>query len=103
MNKILEKKIKQSINNQLTFDGEVAFEILLYDLDLLSRQDLQRWQKGEIPYLAKKCRCSERHLAELLKYFRNYCNQNGLIPGPFVELAYTKSGDQKYGQRYLRR
>jgi hypothetical protein len=100
--KRLKEQIKQSIDTQLKSAHCACFEETLVDLGLLKREDLEKWQKGGLPYLSKVVNTSEKGMAADLKVFRSLCNQGGLIPLERETHAFLKHGDDKRYQEAFR-
>ena len=79
-------------------------------MQLLSRDDLQHWRCGRIPYLEQVISCNLTRLSRLLRILRFHVHDLKLVPSataylrhgsrPKQRLRFTKTGDAKLEKAY---
>jgi hypothetical protein len=83
---------------------------VLIGMQLLSRDDLEEWRCGRIPYLEKVIDCNLTRLSRLLRILQFHVHDLNLVPsvtayirhgsGPKRQLRFTKTGDAKIERAY---
>ena len=83
---------------------------VLIGMQLLSRDDLEEWCRGCIPYLEKAINSNLSRLSRLLRILRFHVHDLKLVPsataylrhgsGPKQRLRFTKTGDAKLEKAY---
>ena len=105
----------QQINNI----GYATAVQTLMDLQILSKEDYERWRNGLVPYLEKVCHINLKKLAAVLDEMKRYAAKNGLKPSytfykqwgrknkSTVQLRFSKTGndyiEKLYATHYVRR
>ena len=83
---------------------------VLIGMQLLSRDDLEEWRCGRVPYLEKVIDCNLTRLSRLLRILQFHVHDLNLVPsvsaymrhgsGPKRQLRFTKTGDAKLERAY---
>jgi hypothetical protein len=83
---------------------------VLIGMQLLSRDDLEEWRCGRIPYLEKVIDCNLTRLSRLLRILQYHVQDLNHVPsatayirhgsGPKRQLRFTKTGDAKLERAY---
>lgn len=86
-----------------------AIDVLL-GLGWLSQADLQRWRRGEIPFLEQAVRANLSKISKAMKAFRQWATHSNLCPsytayvrhgsGPRAPLRFSKSRDAAIERAY---
>jgi hypothetical protein len=103
-------KISRVVATILEKDNVVRPIDVLIGMQLLSRDDLEEWRRGRVPYLEKVINCNLTRLARLLRILRFHVHDLNLVAtataylrhgsGPEQHLRFTKSGDAKLEKAY---
>jgi hypothetical protein len=103
-------KIERVVATILEKDKVVRPIDVLVGMQLLSRDDLQEWRCGRIPYLEQVISCNLTRLSRLLRILRFHVHDLKLVPsataylrhgsGPKQRLRFTKTGDAKLEKAY---
>jgi hypothetical protein len=103
-------KIERVVAAILEKDKVVRPIDVLVGMQLLSRDDLQEWRCGRIPYLERVINCNLTRLSRLLRILRFHVHDLKLVPsttaylrhgsGPKQRLRFTKTGDAKLEKAY---
>ncbi len=83
---------------------------VLIAMNLLTREHLEDWRRGRIPYLERVIDCNLSRLARLLRILRRRAEEICLKPsftaymrwgpGPKARLRFTKTGDPRLEEAY---
>jgi hypothetical protein len=103
-------KISRVVAAILEKDHVVRPIDVLIGMQLLSRDDLEEWRRGHVPYLEKVIECNLSRLSRLLRILRFHAHDLKLAPsatayvrhgsGPKHRLRFTKTGDAKLEKAY---
>ena len=103
-------KIERVVATILEKDKVVRPIDVLIGMQLLSRDDLQEWRCGRIPYLEQVISSNLTRLSRLLRILRFHVHDLKLVPsataylrhgsGPKQRLRFTKTGDAKLEKVY---
>jgi hypothetical protein len=103
-------KIERVVATILEEDKVVRPIDVLVGMHLLSRDNLQAWRCGRIPYLEQVITCNLTRLSRLLRILRFHVHDLKLVPsatsyvrhgsGPKQRLRFTKTGDAKLEKAY---
>ena len=104
----LYPRIERAVNAVLANGKVVAPVDVLIGMGLLAPDQLQRWRRGEVPYLECVVTCNVSRLSRLLRILRFHAHDLNLKPsvtvytrhgrGASQRLRFTKSGDEKLEQ-----
>ena len=83
---------------------------VLIGMGLLTREQLENWRRGRVPYLERVINCNLTCLSRLLRILRFHAHDLNLKPsrtaymrwgkGPKQRLRFTKTGDPKIEEAY---
>jgi hypothetical protein len=83
---------------------------VLIGMGLLTREQLEDWRRGRVPYLERVINCNLTSLSRLLRILRLHAHDLNLKPsrtaymrwgkGPKQRLRFTKTGDPKIEEAY---
>jgi hypothetical protein len=103
-------KMSRAVEIILERDKVVRPIDVLIGMQLLSRDDLEEWRCGRIPYLEKVIDCNLTRLSRLLRILQFHAHDLNLVPsatayirhgsGPKRQLRFTKTGDAKLERAY---
>jgi hypothetical protein len=103
-------KIGRAVAIILETDKVVRPIDVLIRMQLLSRDDLEDWRFGRVPYLEKVIDCNLTRLSRLLRILQFHMHDLNLVPsataymrhgrGPKRQLRFTKTGDAKLEKAY---
>jgi hypothetical protein len=103
-------KISRVVANILEKDKVVRPIDVLIGMQLLSRDDLEEWRCGRVPYLEKVIDCNLTRLSRLLRILQFHVHDLNLVPsdaayirpdrGQKRRLRFTKTGDAKLEKAY---
>jgi len=106
----LYPRIERAVNAVLANGKVVAPVDVLIGMDLLASDQLQKWRRGEVPYLERVITCNLPRLSRLLRILRFHAHDLNLKPSATVymrhgkgarqRLRFTKSGDAKLEEAY---
>ena len=93
--------------------GDIVAPIdVLVCMSLLTREDIDDWRRGRVPYLERRIDCNLSRLSRLLRILRFHAHDLDLVPtitvyvrwgkGPKQRLHFTKSGDPRLEEAYAR-
>jgi hypothetical protein len=91
--------------------GKVVMPVdVLVGMDLLTREHLEDWRRGRVPYLERVIHCNLTRLGRLLRILRFHAHDLNLKPswtaymrwgkGPKRRLRFTKMGDPRLEEAY---
>ncbi len=109
----LYPRIALAVAHMLRTSKIVAPVDVLQQMGLLSREDLQAWRLGRLPYLERAIRCNLTRLGRLLRILRMHSHDLCLAPsmtppfvrwgkGPKTQLRCSKTGDPGVERAYRR-
>ena len=108
----LRPRVEKAVAGILTVGKVVAPVEVLMRISLLSRENLERWRHGRVPYLERGISGSLPRLSRLLRILRRHAHDLSLVPsitiyhrwgkGPKTLLRFTKTGDAKIEEAYSR-
>lgn len=93
--------------------GKVVTPIdVLVSMGLIEPADVDKWRRGQVPYLERIIKCNLTKLSRLLRILRFHAHDLNLKPsitvykrfgkGPNPKLRFTKTGDPKLEEAYAR-
>ena len=91
--------------------GKVVMPVdVLVSMGLLTREHLEDWRHGRVPYLERVINCNLTRLGRLLRLLRFHAHDLNLKPsrtaymrwgkGPRQRLRFTKTGDPRLEEAY---
>jgi hypothetical protein len=108
----LYPRIERAVAAILEKGKVVAPVDLLVEMGLLTREHLEDWRRGRVPYLEKVVDCNLTRLSRLLRILRFHAHDLRLVPsvtayarwgkGPKKRLHFTKHADPKLEEAYSR-
>ena len=106
----LYPRIAQAVDDLLRRDKVVTPVDVLIAMGLLTRDRLEDWRHGRVPFLEQVIHCSLTRLGRLLRIQRFHAHDLNLKPswtaymrwgkGPKQRLRFTKTGDPKVEEAY---
>ncbi|MBQ9301671.1 hypothetical protein [Butyrivibrio sp.] len=115
----LVSKVGSSMYNQINDVGYATAVKTLMDLQILSKEDYEKWRNGQVPYLEKVCKINLKKLAGVLQEMKRYAGKNDLKPSytfykqwgrehkTTVQLRFSKTGseyiEKLYATHYVRK
>jgi hypothetical protein len=103
-------KVSRAVEIILEKDKVVRPIDVLIGMQLLSRDALEEWRCGRVPYLEKVIDCNLTRLSRLLRILQFHVHELNLVPsatayirhgsGPKRQLRFTKTGDAKLERAY---
>ena len=92
--------------------GQVVAPVdVLVGMGLLTREHLENWRRGRVPYLERVIDCNLTRLSRLLRILRFHAHELNLVPsttayirwgqGPKKRLRVTKTGEPKLEEAYV--
>src|ERR1700730_963060 len=103
-------KISRVVATILEKDHVVRPIDVLIGMQLLSRDDLEEWRRGRVPYLERVINCNLTRLSRLLRILRFHVHDLNLVPsttdyrrhgkGRKQCLRFTKTGDARLEVAY---
>lgn len=105
-------KVSSSMYHQINDVGYATAVQTLMDLQILSKEDYERWRNGQVPYLEKVCKINLKKLAGILQEMKRFAGKNGLKPSltfykqwgrkhkTTVQLKFSKSGSEYIEKLY---
>ncbi len=83
---------------------------VLVGIGILESANLDKWRRGQVPYLERVIDCNLSRLSRLLRILRFHVHDLNLVPSPTVykrfgkgpqpRLRFTKTGDPKIEEAY---
>jgi hypothetical protein len=106
----LYPRIAHGVEDLLRRGKVVAPVDVLIEMELLTRDGLEDWRRGRVPYLERVIHCNLTRLGRLLRILRFHAHDLNLKPswtaymrwgkGPKQRLRFTKTGDSKVEEVY---
>ena len=108
----LIRKVGSSMYRQVNYIGYATSVQTLMDMQILSKEDYERWRKGQIPYLEKVCHINFKKLASVLQEMKRYATKNNLKPSytfykqwgrknkSTIQLRFSKTGNEYMEKLY---
>jgi hypothetical protein len=106
----LYPKVARTVNGILEGGNVVTPVDVLVGMDLLTREHLEDWRRGRVPFLERVINCNLTRLGRLLRILRFHAHDLNLKPswtaymrwgkGPKQRLRFTKTGDPKLEDAY---
>jgi len=106
----LEKKINTMCHDLIEQKGIVTTIDVLLNLNYLTKEDLDSWRFGKIPYLEKVCQVNLKKLSTINRLIKKTSKQMNLKPswtaynkygrGVKTRLIFSKSGDENIEKEY---
>jgi hypothetical protein len=106
----LYSRIAQAVDDILRHGKVVVPVEVLVGMSLLTRQHLEDWRCGRVPYLERMINCNLARLSRALRILRFHAHDLNLKPsltaytrygrGPKQRLRFTKTGDLKLEEAY---
>lgn len=90
-NKNIVGMVHNSMYHQLKNTGFATPIQVLIDLQVLSKEDYEKWRVGKIDYLERVCKVNLSKLSAIMKEIRGYAQKNNLKPS----YTYYKQWGQK--------
>jgi hypothetical protein len=108
----LYPRIVRAVDAILARGKVVAPVDVLIGMHLLTRERLEDWRRGRVPYLEKVILSNLTRLSRLLRILRFHAHDLKLVPsvtvymrwgkGPKQRLRFTKTGDPRLEEAYAR-
>ena len=108
--KNLTGQIHNAMYQNIRKKGWVAPVYVLLDIGVLSKESLENWRFGKVPFLEKVCQANLRQLSGIMHEIRAYAVKNKLKPSwtsyhqwgknNKVKLRFSKSGDENIENHY---
>jgi hypothetical protein len=102
----LYPRIVRAVASILKHGKVVAPVDVLVVMDLLSREDLENWRQGRVPYLERVVRSNLTRLSRLLRILAFHAHDLSLVPSigsSDKRRRFTKTGDPRVEKAYARR
>lgn len=108
----LIKRVGTSMYQQINNIGYATVVQTLMDLQILSKEDYERWRNGQVPYLEKVCHINLKKLVSVLNEMKRYAAKNDLKPSytfykqwgrknkSTVQLRFSKTGNEYIEKLY---
>ena len=106
----LYPRIARAVDALLQHGKVVAPVDVLIGMELLTREHLEDWRRGRLPYLERVINCNLTRLSRLLRILGFHAHDLNLKPswtahmrwgkGPKQRLRFTKTGDSKLEEVY---
>lgn len=106
----LYPRVVRAVESTLKDSRVVAPVEVLIGMGLLTRDQLEDWRRGRVPYLERVINCNLTRLSRLLRILRFHAHDLKLKPswtaymrwgrGPKQRLRFTKTGDSKLEEAY---
>ena len=106
----LYPRIARAVDALLSSGNVVTPVDVLIGMGLLTREQLEDWRRGRMPYLERIIDCNLARLGRLLRILRFHAHDLNLEPswtaymrwgkGPKQRLRFSKSGDPKVEEAY---
>ena len=106
----LYPKVARAVNGILEGGNVVTPVDVLVGMALLTREHLEDWRRGRVPFLERVINCNLMRLGRLLRILRFHAHDLNLKPswtaymrwgkGPKQRLRFTKTGDPKLEEAY---
>ena len=106
----LYPNIARTVDGLLQRGTVVTPADVLIGMGLLTREHLEDWRRGRVPYLERVINCNLTRLSRLLRILRFHAHDLNLKPswtaymrwgkGPKQRLRFTKTGDPKLEEAY---
>ena len=107
---LLYPRIARAADDLLGRGNVVAPVDVLIAMELLTRERLEDWRHGRVPFLERVINCNLTRLGRLLRVLRFHAHDLNLKPsstaymrwgkGPKQRLRFTKTGDPKVEEAY---
>ena len=108
----LYPRVVRAVDAILRHGKVVAPVDVLVGMGLLTPEHLEDWRRGRVPYLERVIHCNLSRLSRLLRVLRFHAHDLKLVPsvtvykrlgkGPKQGLRFTKTGDPKLEEAYVR-
>ena len=101
-------KVVKAVANILIDGGEVAPIDVFANMAMIEKKDIEKWEKGQIPYLEMALQGSLSKLNRVLKILRFHAHDLNLGPKvtPYkrgkIVLRFSKTGEAKLEEAYSR-
>ena len=105
-------EVGNSMYHQIVNIGYATAVQTLMDMQILSKEDYEKWRNGQIPYLEKVCKINLGKLTAILREMRNYAEKNNLKPSftfykqwgrkhkSTIKLRFSKTGNEYMEKLY---
>ena len=105
-------EVGNSMYHQIVNIGYATAVQTLMDMQILSKEDYEKWRNGQIPYLEKVCKINLWKLTAILREMRNYAEKNNLKPSftfykqwgrkhkSTIKLRFSKTGNEYMEKLY---
>ena len=99
-------EVGNSMYHQINDTGYATAVQTLMDMQILSKEDYERWRNGQVPYLERVCKVNLKKLAAILQEMKRYATRNDLKPSftfykqwgrknkSTIKLKFTKTGNE---------
>lgn len=108
----LVSKVGSSMYHQINDVGYATAVKTLMDLQILSKEDYEKWRNGQVPYLEKVCKINLKKLVGVLQEMKRYAGKNDLKPSytfykqwgrkhkTTIQLRFSKTGSEYIEKLY---
>lgn len=105
-------KVVKAVNDELIHSNFVSPIAVLQRMQLLDKSAVEKWKKGQIPFLEKVIMCNLGKASRILQLMRFYAHELNMKPSVTVykgkarsgklDLRFSKTGDKKLEEAYSR-
>lgn len=105
-------KVVKAVNDELIHSNVVSPIAVFQRLQLLDKPNVEKWKKGQIPFLEKVILCNLGKANRILKLIRFHAHDLNMKPSITVykrkvgsaklNLKFSKTGDKKLEEAYSR-
>lgn len=103
--------VHNSMYHQILNNGYATTIQVLMDLQILSKEDYEKWRFGKMDYLERVCKVNLTRLGFILRTMQEYGKKQGLKEsftyykkwgnkGKGIKLRFSKSGNDNVEKRY---
>lgn len=104
--------VHNSMYHQLLENGYATAVQVLIDINVLSKEDYEKWRFGKVDYLERVCKVNLTRLGFILHLMQDYGKRQGLKESftyykrwgnkgkDTVKLSFSKSGNENVEKRY---
>ena len=105
-------KVVKAVNDELIHSHFISAIAVFQRLKLLDKADVEKWKKGQVPFLERVIMCSLGKVSRILQLIRLHTHDLNMKPSITVyqrkaksgkiALRFSKSGDKKLEETYAR-
>jgi hypothetical protein len=91
----LKHKVNQVMYDLMVSTGMVVPVDVMQRVGVLSKENYEKWRKGEVDYLERVCTCNLNKLSTLMQELRVFAKKNDLKPSWTYYHGWAKAKDKK--------